>query len=79
MKASKLLAESGVKHFTFSKILSRCQSCYYVDTGVRAKCSKCNSDKLTVIAKYAGRLIPLDLWTESRRRDLDRIVSYDFS
>ena len=79
MKASKLLAESGVKHFTFSKILSRCQSCYYVDTGVRAKCSKCNSDKLTVIAKYAGRLIPLDLWTESRRRDLDRIASYDFS
>jgi len=79
MKASKLLAESGVKHFTFSKILSRCQSCYYVDTGVRAKCSKCNSDKLTVIAKYAGRLIPLDLWTESRRRDLDRIAAYDFS
>jgi len=79
MKASKLLAESGVKHFTFSKILSRCQSCHYVDTGVRAKCSKCNSDKLTVIAKYAGRLIPLDLWTESRRRDLDRIAAYDFS
>jgi anaerobic ribonucleoside-triphosphate reductase/predicted transcriptional regulator len=78
-KGSQLLAESGVKHFTFSKILSRCQSCYHVDTGVHAKCSKCNSDKLTVIAKYAGRLIPLDLWTESRRRDLDRISAYDFA
>jgi ribonucleoside-triphosphate reductase (formate) len=78
-RASQLLAESGVKHFTFSKILSRCQSCYHVDTGVHAKCSKCNSDKLTTIAKYAGRLIPLDLWTESRRRDLDRISAYDFS
>src|SRR5438445_1984137 len=33
-KASQLLAESGVKHFTFSRILSRCQSCYYVDTGI---------------------------------------------
>jgi len=78
-KASQLLGESGVKHFTFSKILSRCQSCYHVDTGVLAKCSNCNSDKLTVIAKYAGRLIPLDLWTESRRRDLDRIAAYDFT
>jgi len=78
-KASKLLGESGVKHFTFSKILSRCQSCYHVDTGVQAKCSKCNSDKLTIIAKYAGRLIPLDLWTESRKRDLERIASYDFT
>ena len=78
-KASQLLAESGVKHFTFSRILSWCQSCYYVDTGVHAKCSRCDSDKLTIIAKYAGRLIPLDLWTEPRRRDLDRIAAYDFS
>jgi len=78
-KASQLLAESGIKHFTFSKILFRCQSCYHVDTGVRAKCSKCNSDKLTTIAKYAGRLTPLDLWTESRRRDLDRIAAYDLA
>jgi len=79
MKASQQLGESGVKHFTFSKILSRCQSCYQIDTGVQAKCSKCNSDKLTVIARYAGRLIPLDLWTESRRRDLDKIAAYDFT
>jgi ribonucleoside-triphosphate reductase (formate) len=78
-KASKLLAESGVKHFTFSKMLSRCQSCYHVDTRLHTKCSKCNSDKLTIIAKHAGRLIPLDLWTESRRRDLDRIAAYDFA
>ncbi|TMI13058.1 hypothetical protein E6H35_08625 [Candidatus Bathyarchaeota archaeon] len=78
-RASQMLAESGVKHFTFSKILSRCQSCYHVDTGIQAKCSKCNSDKLTVIAKYAGRLIPLDLWTDSRRRDLDRIAAYDLA
>jgi ribonucleoside-triphosphate reductase (formate) len=78
-KASQIIAESGVRHFTFSKILSRCQSCYHVNTGLRAKCSKCNSDKLTTIAKYAGRLIPLDLWTESRKRDLDRIAAYDFT
>jgi len=78
MKGSQQLGESGVKHFTFSKILSRCQSCYHIDT-VQAKCSKCNSDKLTVIARYAGRLIPLDLWTESRRRDLDKIAAYDFT
>ena len=78
-RASQLLAESGVKHFTFSKILSRCQSCYHIDTGVHAKCSKCNSDRLTIIAKYAGRLIPLDLWIESRKRDLDKIAAYDFA
>jgi len=78
-KASQLLGQSGVKNLTFSKTLSRCQSCYHVDTGVQTKCSKCNSDKLTIIAKYAGRLIPIDLWTESRRRDLDRIAAYDFA
>ena len=78
-KTSQLLAESGVKHFTYSKILSRCQSCYRVDTGVRAKCSNCNSDKLTIVAKYAGRLVPLDLWTEARRKDLERFVAYDLA
>jgi ribonucleoside-triphosphate reductase (formate) len=78
-KASQLLGESGVKHFTFSKMLSRCQSCYHVDSGVQTKCSKCNSDKLTIIAKYAGRLIPMELWTESRRRDLEKIATYDIA
>ena len=79
MKATQQLAESGVRHFTFSKNISRCQSCHNVETGNHAKCSKCNSDKLTTIAKYAGRLIPLDLWTESRRKDLERISGYDFA
>jgi len=78
-KASQLLADSGVKHFTFSNTLSLCQFCYQVDTGIRSKCANCGSDKLTVVAKYAGRLIPLDLWTESRRRDVDRIPGYVFS
>jgi len=78
-RASQLLADSGVKHFTFSSMLSRCQFCYQVDTGVHSKCANCGSDKLTFVAKYAGRLIPLDLWTESRRRDVDRIPGYVFS
>jgi anaerobic ribonucleoside-triphosphate reductase len=78
-RTSQVLAESGVKHFTYSKMLTRCQFCSQVDTGVRTKCANCGSDKLTVVAKYAGRLIPLDLWTDPRRRDLDRIASYDLS
>ncbi len=78
-RASQLLADSGVKHFTFSNVLSRCQFCYQVDTGVHTKCANCGSDKLTIVAKYAGRLIPLDLWSESRRRDIDRITGYVFS
>ena len=77
--ASQLLADSGVTHFTFSNTHSRCQFCYQVDTGVHTKCANCGSEKLTIVAKYAGRLIPLDLWTESRRRDLDRIIGYVFS
>jgi anaerobic ribonucleoside-triphosphate reductase len=78
-RTSKVLADSGVKHFTYSKMLTRCQFCYQVDTGVHPKCANCGSDKLTVVAKYAGRLIPLDLWTEPRGRDLDRVAAYDLS
>jgi ribonucleoside-triphosphate reductase len=78
-KAFRLLAESGVKHFTLSKIISRCQSCQKIETGTHRKCSRCNSEKLTTIASYAGRLSPLDLWTESRRRDFDRIIPYDLT
>jgi len=78
-RTSQLLADSGVRHFTFSKMLSRCQFCYQVDTGAHAKCANCSSDRLTFVAKNAGRLIPIDLWTEPRRRDFDRIAAYDFS
>ena len=52
-RASQVLADSGVKHFTFSKMLSRCQFCYQVNTGVHARCANCGSDKLTFVAKYA--------------------------
>src|SRR5947199_10305891 len=49
-RASQVLADSGVQHFTFSKMLSRCQFCYQVNTGVHARCANCGSDKLTFVA-----------------------------
>src|SRR6266851_1269709 len=78
-KASRELSEAGVRYFTFSSQYSRCQRCYKTSVGVRARCDNCGFERLTILAKVGGRLLPLDTWSEARKRDLDRIVSYDFS
>jgi len=77
-KASREISEAGVRYFTFSSQYSRCQRCYKTSIGVRARCDNCGSERLTILAKLGGRLLPLDTWSEARKRDLDRIVSYDF-
>ncbi len=78
-KASREISEAGVQYFTFSSQYSRCQRCYKTSAGVRARCDNCGFERLTILAKLGGRLLPLDTWSEARKRDLDRIVSYDFS
>ncbi len=77
-KASREISEAGVRYFTFSSQYSRCQRCYKTSVGVRARCDNCGFERLTILAKLGGRLLPLDTWSEARKRDLDRIVSYDF-
>ena len=78
-RVSRELSEAGMRYFTFSSQYSRCQRCYNTSVGVRARCESCGFERLTILAKLAGRLLPLDTWSEARKRDLDRIVSYDFS
>jgi anaerobic ribonucleoside-triphosphate reductase len=77
-KASRELSEAGVRYFTFSSQYSRCQRCYNTSVGIRARCDNCGFEHLTILAKLGGRLLPLDTWSEARKRDLDRIVSYEF-
>lgn len=78
-KVSREMSEAGIRYFTFSRQYSRCQRCYSTSVGVRARCENCGFERLTILAKLGGRLLPLDTWSEARKRDLDHIVSYDFS
>jgi ribonucleoside-triphosphate reductase (formate) len=78
-RVSREISEAGMRYFTFSRQYSRCQRCYNTSAGIRARCENCGFERLTILAKLGGRLLPLDTWSEARKRDLDRIVSYDFS
>ena len=78
-KIAKQLAEAGVRHFTFSNFYSRCRRCFNTSIGVRARCSNCGYEHLTLLSKIGGRMISLDMMPEARRRDLDHLVQYDLS
>ena len=78
-RVTRQLGEAGVNYFTYGAMHSRCQQCYHVSSGIQAKCEKCGSDRLTVLGQLSGRLVPLEMWPEARRRDLDRLASYDVS
>ncbi len=78
-KTSRMIGEAGVRYFTYSSMFSRCQRCYHTSQGVRARCENCGFEHLTILAKDAGRLVPIDTLTEARKRDIDRVVTYDLS
>jgi len=79
IKASKQLAEAGVRYFTFSSFYSRCRRCYNTSVGVRARCENCGFEHLTVLAKLGGNMVSVDLISDARKRDLDHVIAYDFS
>ena len=78
-RAARELGEAGVRSFTFSTVRSQCQNCGQSASGVQSRCASCGSDRLTVLGKYSGRIIPLELWSESRRRDLERLAAVDLN
>ena len=79
MKVSRQLAEAGTRYFTFTSFYSRCRRCYKTTRGVQARCDNCGFEHLTTLAKVGGRTLPLDMLPEARKRDLNRIIPYDFS
>jgi anaerobic ribonucleoside-triphosphate reductase len=78
-KTSRQISEAGVRYFTYSSMFSRCQRCYHTSQGVRARCENCGFEHLTILGKQAGRLVPVDTLSEARKRDMDRILTYDLS
>ncbi len=76
---TRQLGDAGMKYFTYGATHYRCQQCRGVGLSASSRCEKCGSDRLTVLGKVSGRLVPLDMWPEARRRDLERLNGYDVS
>ena len=79
LNISKQLAEAGVRYFTFSSFCSLCTRCHTMGSGVRARCENCGFEHLTTLVKLGGNMVPLDMLSDARKRDLDHIIPYDFS
>ncbi|MBO0888665.1 hypothetical protein J2P12_06155, partial [Candidatus Bathyarchaeota archaeon] len=75
----KQLSIAGVRYFTFSSFYSLCTRCHKVDSGPRARCENCGFEHLTTLTKLGGNIVPLDMLSDARKRDLDHIIPYDFS
>ncbi len=71
------LGKVGIRFFTYTGLHNRCQHCYRVGSGVPAKCDNCGSDRLTVLGRLGGRLLPTEGWPEARRRNLEQVAIYD--
>ena len=76
---SRTVAERGSSFFTYAKIISYCPRCYNTTTGTGARCQNCGSDRLVMLGRCSGRILPLEMWPVARSRDLDRLIQYDAS
>jgi ribonucleoside-triphosphate reductase (formate) len=76
-RASGQLVQAGVRDFTYSRTFTICQRCHKPSIGMNPRCVNCNSDMVTLLARHSGRLLPLDMWPEALRRDLERLTGAD--
>ena len=76
---SRKIAERGSSFFTYAKMISYCPRCHNTTTGIGARCQNCGSDHLVTLGRCSGRTLPLEMWPEAKRRDLDHLVQYDAS
>jgi len=74
---TRQLGKAGLRYFTYGALHYRCQQCFNVAAGVTGKCGKCSSDRLTFLGRLGGRLAPIDLWPEARRKALDPMAIHD--
>lgn len=74
---TRQLGDAGLRYFTYNALQYRCQQCFNVGSGVQAKCGKCGSDRLTFLGRLGGRLTPVELWPEARKRDVDQMATHD--
>jgi len=72
--ATRQLGKAGLRYFTYGALQYRCQQCFNVGSDATVKCGKCSSDRLTLLGRLGGRLTPVDLWPESRRKALDQMA-----
>ncbi len=78
-RATRQLGEAGVRYFTYSGIHYRCQQCYHVGGQNRAKCEECGSDRLTLVSRCSGKLMPMEMWPEARAADLEKLAVSDLN
>jgi ribonucleoside-triphosphate reductase len=78
-RATRQVAQAGVKYFTYTSMVSVCQQCHHPHNGIRTRCENCGSDHLTVLGRYSGRRVPVDMWPEARRKDLEKLAASDLN
>ncbi len=71
--------DSGSKFLTFTSNYSTCEACNLTETGLIPKCSHCGSSKLTYTGRPSFGLLPFSLWSEAKRRNAERRVSYSLT
>jgi ribonucleoside-triphosphate reductase (formate) len=73
------VAERGSSFFTYAKMISYCPRCHNTMIGSRTRCQNCGSDSLVALGRCSGRILPVEMWPEAKRRDLEHLVQYDAS
>jgi len=76
MKLTEKSLSLGCKFITYSSNYSTCDVCGQTEGGMRSKCGKCGSDKLSYLGRASSSLLPFNLWPEAKRRSVDRRVAY---
>jgi anaerobic ribonucleoside-triphosphate reductase len=73
------LCNGKLHFFTYTSNLSHCKRCNKTFLGTASTCPQCGSTNLTVFGRSSATYMPLELWPEAKRRDIESRTIYSIS
>ncbi|MBS7625439.1 hypothetical protein KEJ51_00095 [Candidatus Bathyarchaeota archaeon] len=79
MSLTEQIYNSKLRFFTYTNNFIYCRKCNRTFLGIAHTCPKCDSANPTLFSRSSATYIPLDLWPEAKRRDMESRTLYSTS
>ena len=79
MNLTEQICGHHLRFFTYTSSLSFCRGCNKTSIGIASTCPLCGSTNVAVFARSSATYVPLELWSEARRKDIENRTLYSVS
>jgi len=72
-----VIKNTKIGYFAFTKVLTQCKDCHYVEQGKNKKCTKCSSTNIDYISRVTGYLSNVGSWNAAKSQEFEDRKEYN--